>query len=741
MARFTSRWHWAWLLLSGCTLSVAQPSSSSDFLEMSLEELVDYRLMSMSRKEQRVADMAAAAHVVTAEEIRQSGATSIPEALRLVPGISVAQIASNRWAVTARGFNDRLAGKLLVLVDGRSIYSPFLAGVLWENQDVMMEDVERIEVIRGPGAALWGTNAMNGVINIITRTAASTQGNLVSTTVGTDGLSTVSMRHGGELSQGGYYKFYAKQANLGDSPRRDNGLNGNDAMNQKRVGLRLEPEMDHGQLTLQADLYQGKSGDGFNLPALYPYSDPNTPYIRETQLSSRDQGVSLRARYAWRGEQGAENILQTYADHETSKYTGLWGNGTTLASAGAGQPATVTTIGGQKTDVDVDFQQRRTWAQHDFIWGLNIRHTNEALFSPLLGPYVVPQDTSQRYNYSAFVHDEITMVPDRFKFIWGSKFERDGLTGWNVQPNIRTLYTPNANEAYWSALSHSVRSPRRSQTQTSIDAMSGDAASILAKYGFPGLIPAGALTAVARLSPSPDVKPKAEHAYSVEGGWRRQFSNFLSVDTALFYTRYNNLSAARAVSSTPNINANDLNNALMCVGAGGTNCYAVIPGYNSNEDRARSWGGEAGVEWHARSWWKIQAFYSYVRIRGVYTGDPFGDNALLSMEQNTPRHQAMLNNQWRLAPDWQLNARLRYQSSTGFYPLGVLSLDAQEVTTVPAYTGLDLRLAWQYNRQVELSVMGRNLLKDRHTEFISSMPYTQAFDVRRSVLFQAVARF
>ena len=215
MTRFSSRWGWAWLLFGSCTLAAAQTSPTLDFLDMSLEELVDYRLMSMSRKEQRVADMAAAAYVVTAEEIRQSGATSIPEALRLVPGITVAQISSNRWAVTARGFNDRLAGKLLVLVDGRSIYSPFLAGVLWENQDVMMEDVERIEVIRGPGAALWGTNAMNGVINIITRTAASTQGGLISTTVGTNGLSTLSMRHGGELSQGGYYKLYAKQSHIG----------------------------------------------------------------------------------------------------------------------------------------------------------------------------------------------------------------------------------------------------------------------------------------------------------------------------------------------------------------------------------------------------------------------------------------------------------------------------------------------------------------------------------------------
>ena len=167
---------WRWSLLACAVQATLASAATNEFLDMSLEELVDYRLMSMSRKEQRVADMAAAAYVISAEEIRRAGAQSIPEALRLVPGLNVAQISRNRWAVSSRGFNERFSSKLLVQVDGRSVYSPMFSGVLWETQDTVMEDIERIEVIRGPGADLWGTNAMNGVINIVTRSAAASQG-------------------------------------------------------------------------------------------------------------------------------------------------------------------------------------------------------------------------------------------------------------------------------------------------------------------------------------------------------------------------------------------------------------------------------------------------------------------------------------------------------------------------------------------------------------------------------------
>lgn len=723
--------HWLWSLLlccSGWQGLLAQAATTDEFLEMSLQELVDYRLMSISRKEQRVADMAAAAYVVTADEIKRSGAQSIPDALRLVPGVNVAQISRNHWAVTARGFSGRLAGKLLVLVDGRNIYSPSFSGVLWESQDLVMEDVERIEVIRGPGAALWGTNAMNGVINIVTRTAAASQGTLVSTAVGTSQESSLAVRHGGELTQGGYYKLYAKRSAIAGSVETDSNRVGDDATRQQRVGLRVEPEMDRGQLSIQAEAHQGWSSDVWLAPSVLAYSDPGTPYVRRSLLSTYDHGGALQARYSWRGEEGSENILQAYADHEGSNYNGIWGSGT-ASTAPLGQAPVLENIGGSKSDIDLDFQQRRVWQAHDLIWGVNLRHTYERLQAPT-GPYLLPQSTNQRLNYSTFVHDEITLKPDQLKLMLGSKFEHDGLTGFNIQPNARLLHTPNAYETYWTALSRSVRSPRRIESQSTLDVASFSASSLAP----PGLLPQQT-TGMVQISPLPGAQPQAEHALSLEGGWRRQLSNAWSIDTALFVTEYRHMSGARSL----NITNTAIGQTLACVQNNTINadrCYLTVPGYNTNEDQARAWGGEISTEWHAKPWWRVQASYSHVRIKTKLTGDVIGDPHLIAMEKNTPRHQVMLSNNLRLATDWNLHVRARYNSATEFYPINQAT-----ATVIPAYTGLDIKLAWQYNRQTELSLLGRNLLKERHTEYISTKPYTLPYDVQRSLLMQAVVRY
>lgn len=729
-------WWWSFLLCCGWQVPAAHAVSSNEFLDMSLEELVDYRLMSMSRKEQRVADMAAAAHVISAEDIRRSGALSVPEALRLVPGLNVAQISRDRWAVSSRGFNERFSGKLLVLVDGRNVYSPTFSGVLWETQDLVMEDIERIEVIRGPGAALWGTNAMNGVINIVTRTAAASQGSMVSAAIGSGDQSILSMRQGGELANGGYYKLYAKHSTAAGSVERDSGKPGDDSTRQQRVGIRLEPQVEQGQLSIKAEAYEGRSSDVWTVPTVLAYSDPATPFGRASLLGVQDHGGSFQARYAWKGEQGTENILQAFVDHESSTHTGVWGTGTGLTLPLAQAPRLMS-FGGAKTDLDVDFQQRRIFGNHDFIWGLNLRHTTDKLLLPA-GPYLLTDGMSRRLNYSAFVHDEITLSPDQFKLILGSKFEKDGLTGFNIQPNARVLYTPNANEAFWSALSRSVRSPRRTESLATIDLGSADAGAL-----NPSLLGQTAMTQVAPLA---GATPRAEQAWSLEGGWRRQFSNFLSLDTSLFLTRYSHLRGARLLNTSPA----DMMQAAAQVGACATNpahyvlsgatplsqCYLIVPGYNASEDRARSWGGEISAEWHPLSWWKVQASYSHLRVKGKRTGDLLGDMQVQVFEKSAPRHQAMLVNSVSLTPDLNLHVRLRYSTSTQHYVL-----NQTDMVEVPAYTGLDVRLGWQFNRNTELSLMGRNLLKDRHTEFINVLPFTRAYDVQRSVLAQAVFRF
>jgi iron complex outermembrane recepter protein len=717
-------WRWP-LVFCAMQVTLAHAAGSNEFLDMSLEELVDYRLMSMSRKEQRVADMAAAAYVISAEEIRRSGAQSIPEALRLVPGLNVAQIARNRWAVSSRGFNERFSSKLLVQIDGRSVYSPLFSGVLWETQDTVMEDIERIEVIRGPGAALWGTNAMNGVINIVTRSAAASQGNMVSTTVGTGDLASVSMTHGAALAQGGHYKVYGKSSTMGGSMERNTGAVGQDAAHQQRLGVRLEPQVEGGQLSLKAEVYQDRSKDFWGTPTVGAFSDAATPYARESLLSEEGQGAAVQARYAWRGARGAENVLQASVDHDKSIHAGVWGSGTG-AFQPLGQAPSFMQMGGSKTDVDVDFQQRRIQGAHDFIWGLNLRYTSDNLILPAT-PYLLLDGKSQRLNYSAFIHDEISLLPERFKLIVGSKFEKDGLTGFNIQPNVRALYTPGQNEAYWGALSRSVRSSRRTESLATLDISAQDAHAVDPR------IPAGMLTAVTQVSPKANATLQAEDALSLEGGWRKQFSNFLSVDTSLFVTDYSHLRGGRLLANP----VTGLNEAMGCLAIYGPGaCYFTLAGYNTNLDKARSYGGEFSVEWHPRSWWKLQAAYSHLQVKGVHTDDRLGNTQVVAFENSAPRHQFSLDNHFSLAHNLNLNVRLRYNSETAHY-----TLNSPELTRLAPYTGLDMRLAWKPQRNTELSLQGRNLLKDRHTEFINIFPVTRAYDVQCSVLVQAVVRF
>lgn len=726
MTRQHSQWRWS-LLACAIHASCAAAASGNEFLEMSLEELVDYRLMSMSRKEQRVADTAAAAYVISAEQIRRSGAQSIPEALRLVPGLNVAQIARNRWAVSSRGFNERFSSKLLVQIDGRSVYSPLFSGVLWETQDTVMEDIERIEVIRGPGAALWGTNSMNGVINIVTRSAAASQGNRVSTTVGTGDLATVSMTHGAPLVQGGHYKVYGKTSTMGASLESNTGMAGQDAVQQQRFGVRFEPQMAGGQLSLKAEVYQARSKDFWGTPTVRAFSDAATPYARDSLLSEEGQGGALQARYAWRGAQGADNVLQTSIDYDKTIHAGVWGSGT-VPNQSVAQAPRYMQMGGTKTDMDVDFQQRRILDAHDFIWGLNLRYTSDNLLLPAT-PYLLLDGKSQRLNYSAFVHDEISLLPERFKLIVGSKFEKDGLTGFNIQPNVRALYTPGPNEAYWGALSRSVRSSRRTESLATLDISAQDANAVDPR------IPAGLLTAVTQVSPKANAKLQAENAVSLEGGWRKQFSNFLSVDTSLFVTDYSQLRGARLLSN-PVTGLDQAKGCLISPQAVPGTCYFTLAGYNTNLEKARSYGGEFSVEWYPRAWWKLQAAYSHLQVKGVHTGDLLGDIQVKSFENSAPRHQFSLDNHISLANNLNLNVRLRYNSETAHYTLNSL-----ELTRLAPYTGLDMRLAWRPNRYTELSLLGRNLLKDRHTEFINIFPVSRAYDVQRSLLAQAVVRF
>jgi len=243
-----------------------------DVTTLSMEDLMNMQVTSVSKRTQKVADAAAAVFVITQDDIRRSGATSIPEALRLAPGIEVARIDENKWAIASRGFNGRFDNKLLVLIDGRSVYTPLFSGVYWNVQDVLLEDVDRIEVIRGPGATLWGANAVNGVINIITKKAKDTQSALVSTGAGTEERASGSARYGSTIGNTAF-RVYGKYFNWGPS-QYPSGMTAHDGWDALRGGFRADwAPAGPNSLTVQGDIYQSKYGETLTVPSLSaPYS-------------------------------------------------------------------------------------------------------------------------------------------------------------------------------------------------------------------------------------------------------------------------------------------------------------------------------------------------------------------------------------------------------------------------------------------------------------------------------------
>jgi iron complex outermembrane receptor protein len=240
-----------------------------DVTAMSMEDLMNVQVTSVSKRSQKLADAAAAVFVITQDDIRRSGAQSIPEALRMVPGLQVARIDENKWAIASRGFDGRFDNKLLVLIDGRSVYTPLFSGVFWNVEDVMLEDVDRIEVIRGPGATLWGANAVDGVINIITKSSKSTQSALVTAEAGSEERGATSVRYGGKLNDDTSYRAYGKYFNIGPSVYPGGNLTANDNWDSWRGGFRTDwTPTGPNSITLQGDIHRSGFGETLTIPAL-----------------------------------------------------------------------------------------------------------------------------------------------------------------------------------------------------------------------------------------------------------------------------------------------------------------------------------------------------------------------------------------------------------------------------------------------------------------------------------------
>jgi iron complex outermembrane recepter protein len=389
-----------------------------DLLDLSLEQLSDIEVTSVSRRAERLLDAAASIYVITPEAIRSAGAATLPEVLRLAPNLQVAQVNANNYAISARGFNNSLGNKLLVLIDGRTVYTPLFSGVFWDAQDVLIQDIERIEVISGPGATLWGANAVNGVINILTRPAQATQGGLLAADAASD-LRSLALRQGGQLGAGGSYRVYAKQLRI-DNTRDAAGTAQLDGWDTAQAGFRADwGEGAGSSFTLQGDTYRGES-------EWRPFGPVEV------------SGANLLARWNHSGAGGSTWRVQAYLDHTTRDDPVLFHDRMDVA--------------------DIEFQHSLTADAHAIVWGGGYRQARDRVERGLLATFIPARRTLHWAN--VFVQDEVRLS-DNIQATAGLKLDRNTYTGVEVLPSLRLAWKPDADFLLWAAASRAVRAPSR----------------------------------------------------------------------------------------------------------------------------------------------------------------------------------------------------------------------------------------------------------------------------------------
>ncbi|HUG09774.1 MAG TPA: TonB-dependent receptor [Opitutaceae bacterium] len=619
-----------------------------NFADLSIEELMNESVTSVSKQEQRLGDAAAAIFVLNNDDLRRSGATTVADALRLVPGLQVAAIGSSDWAISARGFSSPFANKMLVMIDGRTVYSPLFSGVYWDAQQVMFEDVDRIEVIRGPGATVWGANAVNGVISILSKSARDTQGGLIYGGGGDVQEALGGVRYGGKIGNDTWFRVYGSYQ-LNDGFTQANGQPVNDGWDMKKGGFRLDHYTSaDGHLTWQGDAYAGDLVDrtrdlrGFNTLG------------RWTKRISDRSGYEVQAFF----DHSARDDLQAEASVESA---------------------------------DLSFQHTLGIGErNDVIWGVGYRFTGAHLERSNSPAITILDSDLSLHLFSAFVQDEFKIIPDKLTFTAGTKVEHNDFTGIEVQPSARFVFKPAINQTLWAAVSRAVRTPSVSE---------GEEAFSFA-WGAPFIGPGGGVYVPTLVG---NLDFKSEEVWAYELGYRVQPSHRVSVDVAAFYNRYTQLMGHQPTGFIPGVPV------------------GVMTIESLNTLRGESYGSEAVLTFAATDAWRLSASYSLLLMR--LHGEPVDEAE--GFESNAPTHQLVLRSSYDFARHFSLDTQLRY---------------VDNVVAVPAYATADVRLSWRPTANLELSLVGRNLLDDRHPEQASVLGAPTA-EVPRGFFGKVTLRF
>ncbi len=601
---------------SPTTAPSAVPSAahdSNDLTDLSLEELMNVQVTSVSKKKESIADAPAAVTVIDQDTIARAGFSTIPDLLRLVPGMDVARINSNSWAISARGLNAQFSGNLLVLQDGRSVYTPIDAGVFWNNVDYVMQDLDRIEVIRGPGATLWGSNAVNGVVNITSKDSQETQGWLVSGRGSNDDSDLVA-RYGGKLSDDTFYRIYFKGKYDNGFPDTAPALQKSDTTddwNSGRGGFRIDKHpSDADTFTFQGDLANSQ----LHQPMAIPISA--APFSQNVVWNGSDTTGNVIGRWTHRFEHDSDFSLQLYYDY--------------LEIAQGPEDFSQNTV-------DIDFNDRfKLGTRNQITWGAGYRvyRTNDK-------PNDLLEFTPQiqlRNLYNIFVQDQIAVVPDRLFVTLGSKLENDGFSGLQLEPGARLLWTPDKQNSFWASVSRATEDPSLADTELRLQAE-----RFQVPNGSGGTLPA---EATVNGNPNHD----SEKLVAYEAGYKMQPAKWASIDLSVYYNNYTSLESIEAGAPQP----------------GAT---VIFPNTFGNNIQGDTYGGEIAANVQVTERWRLAASYSL--LHATFERVP-GSNDTTSAAQysgSSPRNQAQLHSYLDITKRLHFNTGVYFTGSVPEYNL------------------------------------------------------------------------
>ncbi|MGH9727869.1 MAG: TonB-dependent receptor plug domain-containing protein [Candidatus Acidiferrales bacterium] len=619
-------------------------STNPPLIRLSLEQLGNVEVTTASKEPEEVWKTSAAIYVITQEDIRRSGATTLPEVLRMVPGVEVGQADTDHWSVSIRGFGAVLDSKILVLIDGRSVYTPLFAGVYWEAQLTPLEDIERIEVIRGPGGAIWGANAVDGIINIITKSSRDTHGTLVSAGGGNADQGTGTVRYGAGNDRGFNYRVYG--TGFSRSPEFHSDGNNFDDWRMGQAGFRADWNKNtRDSFTIQGNIYDDAAGESTTFALFSPPSQVVVDGNAELW------GGNVLGRWKRVLSGGSDFQIQAYYDH-THHFEPEFGE--------------------DRDTLDFDFLHHLTLPkEQNFLWGFGARVSPSRIVQREPTIDFLPHDKTDQI-YSGFVQDEIPFAGRAVSLTVGSKFEHNNYSGFELQPSVRLLWNPTARQALWGSISRAVRTPSRLDEDVQLS-------------DFATVTP---LPIYLRVLGNPQFVSEKLIAY--EAGYRTLVGPKLYLDIAVFHNDYNDVYSFQVgapfleVSPTP--------------------VHAVIPLLTSNGIEGETNGFELAPDWKPTSWWELKPSYSFLSMALRDKPSSNDPTSVAGYKGSSPRHEVNIQSLVNLPKRQEFDQTFRFVSG----------LPAQSVAS---YTTANARFGWHIAQQLELSVVGQNLMQPHHAEF------------------------